>query len=48
MFEEDFHHSVECVYDDWRRRPWYARWRERWWGRVDMWLESLGRRKGTR
>jgi phosphatidylserine/phosphatidylglycerophosphate/cardiolipin synthase-like enzyme len=45
MFEEDFHHSVECVYEDWHRRPWYARWRERWWGRVDMWLESLGRRK---
>jgi phosphatidylserine/phosphatidylglycerophosphate/cardiolipin synthase-like enzyme len=45
MFEEDFRHSVECRYEDWRRRPWHARWRERWWGRVDMWLESLGRRK---
>jgi phosphatidylserine/phosphatidylglycerophosphate/cardiolipin synthase-like enzyme len=45
MFEEDFRHSAECRYEDWRRRPWYARWRERWWGRVDMWLESLGRRK---
>jgi phosphatidylserine/phosphatidylglycerophosphate/cardiolipin synthase-like enzyme len=45
MFEEDFRQSVECRYEDWRRRPWYARWRERWWGRVDMWLESLGRRK---
>lgn len=48
MFEEDFRHSVECRYEDWRRRPWHARWRERWWGRVDMWLESLGRRKGAR
>lgn len=45
MFEEDFRNSVECRYEDWRRRPWHARWRERLWGRVDMWLESLGRRK---
>ncbi len=48
MFEEDFGNSVECRYDDWRRRPWHARLRERLWGRVDMWLENLGRRKGTR
>lgn len=48
MFEEDFRHSVECRYEDWRRRPWHARWRERWWGLMDMWLESLGRRKGAR
>ncbi|OGI52808.1 MAG: hypothetical protein A3E57_04440 [Candidatus Muproteobacteria bacterium RIFCSPHIGHO2_12_FULL_60_33] len=48
MFEEDFQNSIECRYEDWRRRPWHARWRERLWGRVDMWLESLGRRKGTR
>lgn len=45
MFEEDFRHSVECSYEDWRRRPWHVRWRERLWGKVDMWLESLGRRK---
>ncbi len=48
MFEEDFRNSVECRYEDWRRRPWRARWREWLWGRVDLWLESLGRRKGTR
>lgn len=48
MFEEDFHHSTECVYEDWRRRPWHLRWREHWWGRVDAWLESLGRRKRMR
>ena len=47
-FEEDFRHSVECRYEEWRRRPWHARLRERFWGRVDMWLESLGRRKGAR
>lgn len=45
MFEEDFRNSIECRYEDWRRRPWHVRWRERWWGGVDMWLESLGRRK---
>jgi len=48
MFEEDFRDSVECRYEEWRRRPWYQRLRERFWGRVDMWLESLGRRKGAR
>ncbi len=48
MFEEDFLNSIECRYEDWRRRPWYARLREHLWGRVDMWLENLGRRKGAR
>ena len=48
MFEEDFRNSVECLYEEWRRRPWRARWRERLWGWVDMWLESLGRRKAKR
>lgn len=48
MFDEDFRNSVECLYETWRRRPWHARLREHLWGRVDMWLESLGRRKGAR
>ena len=48
MFDEDFRNSVECLYEEWRRRPWRARLREYLWGRVDMWLESLGRRKGAR
>ena len=48
MFEEDFLNSIECRYEDWRRRPWYARLREHLWGRVDMWLENLGRHKGAR
>ncbi|MHB8534777.1 MAG: phospholipase D-like domain-containing protein [Sulfuricaulis sp.] len=48
MLEEDFSHSVEYRYEDWRRRPWHLRLRERFWGRVDMWLDSLGRRKGGR
>ena len=48
MFDEDFRNSIECLYEEWRRRPWHARLREYLWGRVDMWLESLGRRKGAR
>lgn len=48
MFDQDFRDSVECLYEDWRRRPWHARLREHLWGRVDMWLESLGRRRGAR
>jgi cardiolipin synthase len=48
MFDEDFLNSIECLYEVWRRRPWHARLREHLWGRVDMWLESLGRRKGAR
>ena len=47
MFDEDFLNSTECLYETWRRRPWHARLREHLWGRVDMWLESLGRRKGA-
>lgn len=46
MFEDDFRESTEITYEDWRRRPWSARLRERWWGRVDMWLENLGRLRG--
>lgn len=48
MLDEDFRNSIECLYEEWRRRPWHARLREHLWGRVDMWLESLGRRKGAR
>jgi cardiolipin synthase A/B len=48
MFEADFRDAIECRYADWRRRPWHARARERWWGRIDMWLEGLGRLKSGR
>jgi cardiolipin synthase len=48
MFDEDFRNSIECLYETWHRRPWHARLREHLWGRADMWLENLGRRKGTR
>lgn len=43
MFEDDFRASREITYEEWRRRPWLARLRENWWGRVDMWLENLAR-----
>ena len=48
MFENDFHHCFECRREDWQGRSWRARLPERLWGWVDMWLESLGRRKGGR
>lgn len=48
MFEADFAQATECRYADWRRRPWHARLREHWWGRVDMWLEDLGRLRSGR
>jgi phosphatidylserine/phosphatidylglycerophosphate/cardiolipin synthase-like enzyme len=43
VFEDDFRASAEITYEEWRRRPWLARLRENWWGRVDLWLENLGR-----
>lgn len=48
MFEEDFRDGLEIRYEDWRRRGLRARLREQFWGRVDMWLERLGRRRGAR
>lgn len=48
MFEVDFAQATECRYEDWRRRPWHARLREHWWGRVDMWLEGIGRLRSGR
>lgn len=46
MFADDLRDSREITYAEWRRRPLLARLRERWWGRVDMWLENLGRLRG--
>jgi phosphatidylserine/phosphatidylglycerophosphate/cardiolipin synthase-like enzyme len=44
LFEADFARSVECLLADWRARPWWARWREYFWGMVDHLLMRLGRR----
>lgn len=48
MFDDDFRQSAEIAYEEWRGRPWRTRLRERWLGRVDTWLESLGRLRGAR
>lgn len=45
QFEKDFSHSKEYVYDKWRHRAWYQRWREKLWGWVDLWLERKGQKK---
>ncbi len=45
LFETDFAQSVECLYADWRARPWWQRWREHFWGMVDHLLMRLGRRR---
>lgn len=48
MFEHDFLDSREVRLDEWRRRGLRQRLREQLWGRMDMFLESLGRLRGTR
>jgi len=45
MMEADFKVSVEIDKEQWKRRRWITRLREHLWGRVDMWLENLGRRR---
>ena len=45
MFEADLNASTEIDKEQWRRRRWIARLREHLWGRVDLWLENLGRRR---
>ncbi len=42
LFQEDFLQSEEYIYEQWAKRPWYARLQERFWGSVDMWLERWG------
>jgi len=46
MLENDFADSAEINRERWSQRPWRVRWRERLWGRVDLWLEALGQRRG--
>lgn len=43
LFERDFQESRELRYEDWQRRPWYDRFREWFWGWIDLWLERLTR-----
>lgn len=42
MFEKDFKESTEIDLSQWVNRSAYARWVERFWGRVDIWLHRLG------
>ena len=48
MFETDLKASVEIDKEQWQRRRWITRLREHLWGRVDMWLDNLGRRRVKR
>ena len=45
MLEADFAVSEEINHERWQRRPWRVRLRELLWGRVDQWLEAIGRRR---
>ena len=41
LFENDMKQSREINYESWRRRPWYRRLQEHFWGRVDILLHRL-------
>lgn len=43
MFSDDFAQSHEIKLEDWEQRPRYIRWREKFWGKVDLWMHRLGR-----
>ena len=45
MLEGDLMESAGIEREKWQRRRGIARLREHVWGRVDMWLENLGRRR---
>ena len=45
MMETDFLESIEIDKGQWKRRRWTTRLREQLWGKVDIWLENLGRRR---
>lgn len=46
LFEKDFAQSREYTYDTWIHRAWYKRWLEWFWGKIDLWLEKRGQKKG--
>lgn len=45
MLEADLAESIEIDRERWRRRRWITRLRQHLWGRVDLWLEDIGRRR---
>jgi cardiolipin synthase A/B len=44
VFRQDFSQSLEMCFQDWRRRAWYHRLPEVFWGWIDRWLERLSQR----
>ena len=48
MFEADFKEAIECQHARWLNRPWVEQVRERFWGRVDLFLHRLGRGRDHR
>jgi len=44
QFVADFAASEEVRYATWRRRPWYERLAEWFWGRIDRWVDRHARR----
>lgn len=48
MLENDLQNSIEIDKGRWRRRRWITRLRERLWGRVDLWLDDIGRQRVRR
>lgn len=48
MLEADFAQSRECLYSEWVSRPWYQRWKEGFWGWVDLWLLRIFHRSPRR
>lgn len=48
MFERDFEQCTEITAEEWARRPRRMRMREKFWGRVDLWLHRLGSGRHTK
>lgn len=40
FFSREFAHCQRIEWEAWRRRPWYRRLREWFWGKVDSWVHS--------
>mgnify|MGYP000257829801 CR=1 FL=1 len=45
LFERDFDQSQEIFSNQWQHRPWYCRLQERFWGRIELWLEQFSQGK---
>ncbi len=44
LFATDFADSREITWQQWQRRPWWARLRERFWSMIELWALRLTRR----